>query len=380
MDKILPVRASVEKGTRPIEPTQKAARLVGSVWQTKDQFMNKDRGSNKMKAFLSYTSRDANLARRVAEMLRIREVDVWFDQRDLRPGDPLGSALVSGISAVDYFVILITEASAHSNWVQFEVGNAIQRAVEAGLRLIPLVFDNAQVPNVLAAYKWVPCRNEEDAAKAMNQALAVSSLPKKAPHVQDSHPAPRFGLRLVTSNDFQSAKRLGIPERKYVLIGDYFEQWGRSLREVMENLFYGQYFDRVNQAAAKWIAVVFEIGEIHSKNYDVFPATWKAIYRILSDPGRCAMFPPSEQAMKALRRPPRDYRRDDGYPWEDWVRAHLDISKLEKILGLYNECFVGKNGLSFNGSRIFLVRNLELDSLNARVLELGTPDEGIRIQ
>jgi hypothetical protein len=313
-------------------------------------------------------------------MLRIREVDVWFDQRDLRPGDPLTSALVSGISAVDFFVILITEASAHSNWVQFEIGNAIQRAVETGLRVIPLVFDNAHVPNVLAAYKWVPCRNEVDAEKAMNHALAVSSLPKKLSHVHDSHPAPRFGIRLITSNDFQSAKRLGIPERKYVLIGDYFEQWGRTLREVMENLFHGQYFDRVNQATDKWIAVVFEIGQIHSKNYDVFPATWKAIYRILSDPRRCAMFAPSEEAMKALRRPPRDYRRDDGYPWEDWVQAQVNISELENILGLYNECFSGVNGLSFNGSRIFLVRNLELKGLNTRVLELDMPDDGIRVQ
>ena len=51
----------------------------------------------------------------------------------------------------------------------------------------------------------------------------------------------------------------------------------------MEGLFHGQYFDRVNQANAKWIAVIFEMGKIFSKNYDVFPATWKAVYRILSD-------------------------------------------------------------------------------------------------
>ena len=37
--------------------------------------------------FLSYTSQDAEVARRIAEALRAAGVEVWFDQSELRGGD-----------------------------------------------------------------------------------------------------------------------------------------------------------------------------------------------------------------------------------------------------------------------------------------------------
>jgi TIR domain len=333
-----------------------------------------------MRAFLSYSSQNAALARRVAEILRVRNVEVWFDQRDLRPGDPLASALISGLSAVDYFVVLVTEASAASNWMRFELDGALSRATGGGLRIIPLLFGNASVPDVLAPYKWIRCNDAADAGRAIDQALHAQRPSGGQRPAADSHPAPRFGIRLIPSGIFQHTGRLGTPERKYVLIGDYFEQWGRTLREVQESIFAGQYFDRINRATDGWTAVIFEIGEIHSKNYDVFPATWKSVYRILTDPRRLAMFAPTGEAMDALRRPPRDYRRSDGYPWAGSISVHIGIDRLEEIFGLYNGCFQGDDGVSTRGSQIFLVKNLELNSLNARVLDLGTPDEGNRVQ
>jgi hypothetical protein len=128
-----------------------------------------------MRAFLSYSSQNADLARRVAEILRVRDVEVWIDQRDLRPGDPLASALTSGISAVDYFVVLVTEASADSNWMRFELGSAIQRAVGGGLRIIPLLFGNGSIPEILAGYKWVRCDDVIDAEKAKRRSTKRST-------------------------------------------------------------------------------------------------------------------------------------------------------------------------------------------------------------
>jgi len=38
--------------------------------------------------FLSYASQDAEIARRIADALREAGLQVWFDQSELRGGDP----------------------------------------------------------------------------------------------------------------------------------------------------------------------------------------------------------------------------------------------------------------------------------------------------
>jgi hypothetical protein len=37
--------------------------------------------------FLSYASQDAEVARRICDVLRAARVEVWFDQSELRGGD-----------------------------------------------------------------------------------------------------------------------------------------------------------------------------------------------------------------------------------------------------------------------------------------------------
>ena len=46
--------------------------------------------------FLSYASQDAEAARKIADALRGAEVEVWFDQRELRGGDAWDSRLARG--------------------------------------------------------------------------------------------------------------------------------------------------------------------------------------------------------------------------------------------------------------------------------------------
>jgi TIR domain-containing protein len=339
-----------------------------------------------MVAFLSYSSADKSRARRVAEIFRHRGIDVWIDEAELRPGDMLAESITSAISRAGYFVILITAASVQSRWVKFELNNVLPRVIDGGAKVVPLVFDNAVVPDSLRGYLWADCRTDEDAAKAVTRAIHVAVGNAWDSGGDNDGWIPKYGIRLVEKNVLTRTGQLGPVGRPYVMIGDYDQLARQTLRSAIERLFVGRYFDLIEHAKGEWVAIVFEIGRVFSKTYDLLPATWKAMYRILTDERRLGLFEASDDARRAMGRPPRDYYDQDSGPWESWVRSELreqgrriEEERLETLFGLHSTCFKG-DGLGANGARIFLMRNQSVSMLNSRTQELGCPDDGVRLE
>jgi TolB-like protein/tetratricopeptide (TPR) repeat protein len=59
--------------------------------------------------FLSYASQDAEAARRIAEALRAAEIEVWFDQEELRGGDAWDAKIRRQIHACALFMPVISQ-------------------------------------------------------------------------------------------------------------------------------------------------------------------------------------------------------------------------------------------------------------------------------
>ena len=58
--------------------------------------------------FLSYASQDADAARRICEALRAAELEVWFDQSELRGGDAWDASIRKQIKECSLFVPIIS--------------------------------------------------------------------------------------------------------------------------------------------------------------------------------------------------------------------------------------------------------------------------------
>jgi predicted nucleotide-binding protein len=71
-----------------------------------------------MKAFLSYSSEDKILGKKIYRWLRNQAVSVWYDRIELRPADSLIAKIEEGITNSDYLIVLITENSKRSHWVK----------------------------------------------------------------------------------------------------------------------------------------------------------------------------------------------------------------------------------------------------------------------
>src|SRR5262245_17028270 len=107
--------------------------------------------------FLSYSSHDADAARRVCDALRAIGIEVWFDQSELRGGDAWDAAIRKQIKECALFVPVIsanTDARSEG-YFRLEWKLAVDRSqmmADDQAFLVPLVIDEtseatARVPD-----------------------------------------------------------------------------------------------------------------------------------------------------------------------------------------------------------------------------------------
>jgi hypothetical protein len=104
-----------------------------------------------MRAFLSHSSIDKPLATKIYRSLRDQPVSIWFDRLEMRPGDSLLAQIAEGINKSDYLLVLVTENSKRSSWVEKEVTIALTQEIQGrGPKVIPLLMKGCEIPTILA--------------------------------------------------------------------------------------------------------------------------------------------------------------------------------------------------------------------------------------
>src|SRR4051794_25108048 len=111
--------------------------------------------------FLSYSRRDADFVRRIADALEARGKDVWVDIEGIRDGEVFPAALRSAVEGSDGFVFVISPDAVHSTFCEQEVDHAL----ELGKRIVPLVYrrvPDAEVPEPIRERNWVPFETDAE--------------------------------------------------------------------------------------------------------------------------------------------------------------------------------------------------------------------------
>ena len=94
--------------------------------------------------FISYSSHDEALAQRLYADLQAKGVRCWFAPHDLRIGESILGGIDQGIRLHDKLLLLLSEASVQSAWVETEVKLALQRErAESRRVLFPVRIDDA---------------------------------------------------------------------------------------------------------------------------------------------------------------------------------------------------------------------------------------------
>ncbi|MCA9908548.1 MAG: toll/interleukin-1 receptor domain-containing protein, partial [Anaerolineae bacterium] len=173
--------------------------------------------------FISYSRRDTDYARKLAESLRDHGFDIWFDEH-IEYGANWEMAIFRAIDACAVLVVLMSPDSAASEWVQREVAYAERRKKP----IYPLLLEGEEFPRfVLTQYVDVTSHDlpKEDFYDNLSQylprrsgrglALAMQDVEKLPPPLEDTRTR-----RLETAMPRQSQRGQGTEVRVKISLPD----------------------------------------------------------------------------------------------------------------------------------------------------------------
>jgi hypothetical protein len=127
-----------------------------------------DRSEGKLaSAFISYSRRNKDFVRRLAEGLKKRDRGIWVDLENIAPTAEWMAEVYSGIVGTDAFVFVISPDSVKSEDCLRELNHAF----EHNKKLIPIVRHEVveeAVPEPLGSYNWIFFREDDDFEQALH--------------------------------------------------------------------------------------------------------------------------------------------------------------------------------------------------------------------
>lgn len=114
--------------------------------------------------FISYSSKDEEIAFRIVNAIESAGYTCWIAPRNIPYGTPYASAIMEGIDGCDKFIVLITKNSVKSN----DVLNEVDNAHAAKKTIIPVRLTDTELPRELNYYlsrtQWlsVPASKPEE--------------------------------------------------------------------------------------------------------------------------------------------------------------------------------------------------------------------------
>jgi hypothetical protein len=111
--------------------------------------------------FLSHSSKDTQVVRKLAQRLKSDGLRVWFDEWEIKPPAPIWYKIQVGLQASRNLVLVISKNGMGSKWAMMETGAFLDRdPTNKKERFIPLRLDNTQSTSFINQFSCVDWRKE----------------------------------------------------------------------------------------------------------------------------------------------------------------------------------------------------------------------------
>lgn len=156
--------------------------------------------------FLSHSWQDKFFARKLAEVLESRGVNVWIDEAELRVGDSLLQRISEAIGKTDYFAVVLSHNSVSSSWIQKELQIAMTKEIDGRMiRVLPILLEKCEIPPFLKDKLYANFTDPADFGNSLAQLLSAIGVLKHARQPVMSLPKKR---KLVSRFQFQPISAL----------------------------------------------------------------------------------------------------------------------------------------------------------------------------
>ncbi|HXM70526.1 MAG TPA: toll/interleukin-1 receptor domain-containing protein, partial [Thermoanaerobaculia bacterium] len=118
--------------------------------------------------FVSYSRRDSEFVRRLAESVSERGKEVWVDTEGIADGEVFPEAIKRAIEQSDAFLFVITPASVQSAYCE----NEVDYAREMQKRIVPVLRDpvpDGELPPEIRDRNWIPFTDDAQFAPSLER-------------------------------------------------------------------------------------------------------------------------------------------------------------------------------------------------------------------
>jgi hypothetical protein len=149
-----------------------------------------------MKVFVSHSSKDKWIARRISEDLEARGVSVFLDEKDIETGASIDVSIQEHLRDSDDCLILLSPASVSSHWVLIELGGAL--ALQKRVVPILLHIGTNEVPQPISKHLARDLNEIEKYYAEVDRRLKGERVPSRPVVESRKAKSPRRSLAVGT--------------------------------------------------------------------------------------------------------------------------------------------------------------------------------------
>ena len=90
--------------------------------------------------FLSHSSKDAVITRRLAETLRNHGIPLWYSATNIRGAQQWHDEIGRALKRCDWFIVLLSNDSITSRWVKMELAYALRHS-QYSEKILPILLE-----------------------------------------------------------------------------------------------------------------------------------------------------------------------------------------------------------------------------------------------
>lgn len=162
--------------------------------------------------FLSHSAKDREFVTRLAEDLATAGLQVWLDQWHIKAGDSFAGAIDEAMRASRFLLIVMSPDYFKSAWTTQEWQSGLAKEFDAGgVRLIPILYRDCDIPTMLRTKQWVDFRDKSQYRPVLDRLVrdllflasgetperGVTEAPKPGERVEQLDPKALSDLKKV---------------------------------------------------------------------------------------------------------------------------------------------------------------------------------------
>jgi hypothetical protein len=121
----------------------------------------------KKKVLISYRKSPDEQRRRFVEAIAHRlgrdGFLPWYDEWEIKAGDSIARELAAGLNDVYGMVLVLTSDYPGQRWAREEFESAVTKRIEQGIRVIPVIYEPCERPELIRPLRYVDCTNHGEA-------------------------------------------------------------------------------------------------------------------------------------------------------------------------------------------------------------------------